>query len=229
MDSNRCVEIPDSLDDITAAAIANPGMAAWAGLVVRGALKAGQTVMINGATGTAGRLTAQLAKHLGAGTVMATGRNAEELEELKKLGADVVVPFALPEGGDGFEKRLKGIFANGIDLVIDYLWGESARRIVVALAQTVAEKPVRFVQIGSAAGEPTLALSGTVLREAAIELVGSGLGSVSTERLLQGISDVFERVQAAGLKIATQVHPLSEVAEVWARASGRPRVVFAIQ
>jgi NADPH:quinone reductase-like Zn-dependent oxidoreductase len=45
--------VPDALDDITAAAIANPGMSAWAALVERAGLRPGETVLINGATGTA--------------------------------------------------------------------------------------------------------------------------------------------------------------------------------
>ena len=53
VNSRRCVEIPGSLDDITAAAIANPGMSAWAALVERAHLVAGETVLVNGATGTA--------------------------------------------------------------------------------------------------------------------------------------------------------------------------------
>ena len=69
----------------------------------------GETVLVNGATGTAGRLAVQLAKHLGAGKVIATGRNAEELEEVKKLGADIVIPFTLgtlaPIGSKGLRER----------------------------------------------------------------------------------------------------------------------------
>ena len=56
-----------------AAAIANPGMSAWAALVERAVLKPGETVLINGATGSAGRVAVQIAKHLGAGKVIATG------------------------------------------------------------------------------------------------------------------------------------------------------------
>jgi NADPH:quinone reductase-like Zn-dependent oxidoreductase len=63
----RCVPIPDSVDDITAAAIANPGMSAWGALVERAHITAGETVLINGATGTAGRIAVQLAKYLGGG------------------------------------------------------------------------------------------------------------------------------------------------------------------
>jgi len=95
MSANRCVKLPDALDDITAAAIANPGMSAWAALVERAHLAPGETVLVNGATGTAGRLAVQLAKYLGAGKVIATARKAEDLEEVKKLGADIVIPFTL--------------------------------------------------------------------------------------------------------------------------------------
>jgi NADPH:quinone reductase-like Zn-dependent oxidoreductase len=133
--TSQCVELPDSLDEITAAAIANPGMSAWAALVERAHLVAGETVLVNGSTGTAGRLAVQLAKYLEAGKIIATGRNEEELEEVKKLGANVVIPFALgmlhPSGAKDYEDALKQVFASGINVVIDYLWGESAKIVIV--------------------------------------------------------------------------------------------------
>jgi NADPH:quinone reductase-like Zn-dependent oxidoreductase len=231
--SDRCVELPDSLDEITAAAIANPGMSAWAALVERAHLAAGETVLINGATGTAGRLAVQLAKYLGAGKVIATGRNVEELEEVKELGADVVIPFTLgalhPSGAGDYEKALRQAFASGIDVVIDYLWGESAKTLIVAIAKTVEDgTPVRFVHVGGASREENIELPGAALRSSAILLMGSGAKSVRLPVLLQAIRNVFEVVQPAGLKIATRVVPLCEVEEVWEKATGKPRVVFSM-
>lgn len=232
INSRRCVDIPQSVDDITAAAIANPGMSAWAGLVERARLVAGETVLVNGATGTAGRLAVQLARHLGAARVIATGRNVKELEEIKQLGADTVVPFALdaehPLGASDYEQALKDTFSSGIDVVIDYLWGESAKTIIVALAKTIEDKPVRFVHVGAAGGDMNIELPGAALRSAAITLMGSGIGSVSRVGLVQSIRNVFEAVQPAGLKIATEVVPISNVEAVWDKAAGRPRVVFTI-
>jgi len=200
--SRRLLEIPDALDDVTAAAIANPGMSAWAGLVVRGNLKAGETVLVNGATGVAGRVAVQLAKYLGASKVIATGRNAAELDELNAIGADVVIPFTLdaahPDGAKAFESALRETFESGIDVVLDYLWGESAKTIIAALAKTVDDKPVRFVHVGSASGEPDITLPGAALRSSAITLMGSGVGSVSREGLMRSISSVFEAVGPAG-------------------------------
>lgn len=53
---SQCIALPDDLDDVTAAAIANPGMSAWAALKERAELAAGEVVLVNGATGAAGRL-----------------------------------------------------------------------------------------------------------------------------------------------------------------------------
>src|ERR1700735_4969389 len=63
--SNQCITISDDLDDVTAAAIANPSMSAWAALVERAHLQPGETVLVNGATGTAGRIAVQRAEFLG--------------------------------------------------------------------------------------------------------------------------------------------------------------------
>jgi NADPH:quinone reductase-like Zn-dependent oxidoreductase len=65
--ATQCLLLPDDLDDVTAAAIANPGMSSWAAYTERARLQPGETVLINGATGTAGRLAVQIAKYLGAG------------------------------------------------------------------------------------------------------------------------------------------------------------------
>jgi NADPH:quinone reductase-like Zn-dependent oxidoreductase len=231
--SDHCVELPDSLDEITAAAIANPGMSAWASLVERAHLASGETVLVNGATGTAGRVAVQLAKHLGAGKVIATGRNAEELEEVRQLGADVVIPFSLgatnPAGSSDYEDALQQVFASGIDVVIDYLWGESAKTIILAIAKADEDaSPVRFVQVGEAGREATIDLPAAALRSSGIVLMGSGLRGVRFSTLLQSIGSVFRTVQPAGLKIETATVPLSQVEEVWEKATGRPRVVFSI-
>jgi len=231
--SQQCIELPDDLDDITAAAIANPGMSAWCALEQRAHLKPGETVLINGATGTAGRLAVQLARYLGAAKVIATGRNEAELEEVKSLGADVVIPFALgalqPSGSRAYEDALKEQFATGIDVVVDYLWGESAKTVIVAIAKAVEDgTPVRFVHVGGASREENIELPGAALRSSAITLMGSGVKSVRLQGLIEAIKNVFQAVASAHLQIATRPVPLTEVEQVWDHAGGKPRVVFTL-
>ena len=66
-------------------------MSSWIALVWRARLEPGETVLILGATGVAGRLAVQVARHLGAGRVIGAGRRAEALEALAGLGADATI------------------------------------------------------------------------------------------------------------------------------------------
>jgi NADPH:quinone reductase-like Zn-dependent oxidoreductase len=231
VDSRRCIPVPDALDDVTAAAIANPGMSAWAALFERAHLQRGETVLVNGATGTAGRIAVQIAKHLGAGRVIGTGRNAAELSELRALGADAVIPFRLeePNGANAYEEALTGEFERGIDVVIDYLWGASAKTVIVAIAKAVEDAhPVRFVHVGGASGDANIELPGAALRSSAIQLMGSGAKSVPLPKLLAAVGKVFDAVGPASLQIATKAVPLSSIEENWS-APGKPRVVFTMK
>jgi NADPH:quinone reductase-like Zn-dependent oxidoreductase len=232
VETQHCIRLPEGLDDCTAAAIANPGMSAWVAMMERAHLKTGETVLVNGATGTAGRLAVQLAKYLGAARVIATARNQQELEEVKALGADVTTPFTLgalhPFGAKHYEEALIQEFANGIDVVVDYLWGESARTIIAAIAKGIEDpRPVRFVHVGGASGEESIDLPGAGLRSSAIVLMGSGAKSVPWSGLFGAIGSVFEAAIPAGLQIATKTVPLADVEQYWS-AGGKPRVVFTL-
>src|SRR5262249_46458632 len=85
------VPVPDDIDPIIAASAPSSTMTALFPLKWGAKLEAGDTVLINGATGFAGKLAIQVAKLLGAGRVIGTGRNAESLESLRELGADAVI------------------------------------------------------------------------------------------------------------------------------------------
>ncbi len=231
VDPRRTITLPDNLDDVAAAALANPGMSCFAALIERARFQAGETVLINGATGSAGVVAVQVAKQLGAGKVIVTGRNAHELDTLRSLGADVVIPFDLrsenPQGVAHLEQALTAAFADGLDVVVDYLWGTSARIIIVAVAKAVEDAhPVRFVQVGEASREP-VELPAAALRSSAIQIMGSGLKSVPLPRLLEGIRQTFDLAAQGKLYLPTEVVPLSTVTENW-EASGKPRLVFTL-
>jgi NADPH:quinone reductase-like Zn-dependent oxidoreductase len=226
------VSLPEEMDDVTAAAIANPGMSAWAALVERAQLQPGETVLVNGATGAAGKLAIQLAKYLGAGRIIAAGRNPEALGRLLPLGADAVIPFALgsenPDGAEEYEKALRSEFAHGIDVVVDYLWGESARTVIVAIAKAVEDaRPVRFIHVGGASREENVAIPGVALRSSAIQLMGSGAKSVPLGKLLEGIRRIFEIAGPSSFQVATVTAPLPAIEQAWS-APGNPRTVITI-
>ena len=141
---------------------------------------------------------------------------------LRTLGADAVVSL----GGDDetIEAALREHFTEGIDVVLDYLWGASARSILIAGAKVGADGvPIRFVQIGSASGSD-MAMPSAVLRSSAIEMKGSGLGSVGLARLTASIDGVFRAAAEAALSLDHQTIPLSDVATTW-RQEGQ-RIVY---
>jgi NADPH:quinone reductase-like Zn-dependent oxidoreductase len=224
--SAQCIALPDELDDVTAAAIANPGMSSWAAYTERAGLQAGETVLVNGATGTAGRLAVQIAKHLGAGKVIATGRNSDALKALPALGADVTIPLGDDEAK--MESAFKEQFAAGVDVVIDYLWGRSAERLLIAGAKAGRDAvPIRFVQIGAVSGTD-ITLPAAVLRSSAIALMGSGIGSIPLDRMLHAIEALLHATVQAGFQIRTSAVPLSDIERAWCHDDSTQRTVFTM-
>lgn len=217
--AGHLLPLPDELDDQMAAVIANPGMSSWAALTERAGLRVGETVLINGATGASGRLAVKIARHLGAARVIATGRNEAIL---RAVGADEVVLLGSDE--TAIEAALREHFAGGIDVVLDYLWGASARSILVAGAKAAPEgRAIRFVQIG-AVGGAEVTLPASVLRSSSIELKGSGLGSVGLPQLIAAINGVFQAAAKAEFTLDYRAIPLSEVTTTW-NAAGQ-RIVY---
>lgn len=221
----HCLPLPEGLDDVTAAALANPGMSSWAAFTERARLKAGETVLINGATGASGRLAIQIAKVLGAKRIIATGRNADALASLAALGANTTI--LLTDKPVILEEAFRHQFSQGVDVVIDYLWGASAQGLLIAAAKAGADAvPIRFVQVGSMS-DANITLPSAVLRSSAIELMGSGIGSIPLDRLITSISGVLQAAMPDGFQIATHVVPLSDVEHVWSRGGG-DRIVFTM-
>ena len=219
----HCIPLPPALDDVTAAAIAIPGMSSWAALAERAKLVKGETVLINGATGVSGRLAVQVAKYLGAGKIIATGRNAETLQSLKALGTDETINIA--QDNDALENAFQQHFQQGIGVVLDYLWGQSAELLLAAGAKAAPEAvPLRFVQIGSMSAA-TITLPSAALRSSAIELMGSGIGSIPMARLLASIEQLLNATVPGGFEIATNPVPLSQVEDHWANEN-QARTVF---
>jgi NADPH2:quinone reductase len=219
------IPLPDGLDDVTAAGIANPAMSSYAALTARAKFTSGESVLILGATGVAGQLSIQIAKRLGARRVIASGRGS--LEHLKSLGADAVVqtdqdPAAVVSA---FRSEITG----GIDVVLDYLWGQPAERLLEAIAQkgglSKTAPRIRYVQIGDSAGK-TIALPASILRSSGLELLGSGFGSASLDQLRQAISDFFQAAAKAPFQFRTKAAPLSDVEALWNKTEGAVRLVF---
>jgi NADPH2:quinone reductase len=221
------VRLPDGLDSVTAAGIANPGMSSWVALQMRAQFRAGESVLILGATGTAGQLAVQIAKRLGARRVVGAGRNPEALAAAKNFGADAVVSLEQPRESLVAAFRSE-IADHGVDVVLDYLWGESAECCLAAIAQkglSHAARRIRFVQIGQSAA-PTITLPAATLRSSGLELLGSGFGSASMEEIFRALAEFFREAVKTPFVTKIQAAALRDVESLWNAPERGARLVF---
>lgn len=224
-----CVPLPDAVEDVTAAALANPAMSSWAALTARAKFVSGESVLILGATGVAGQLAVQIARRLGARRVVAAGRNPKALAELASLGADAVI--SLDQERNALVEAFRAEVAEGkINIVLDYLWGQPAECLLQAISQkglSHAASRVRFVQIGTSAG-PTISLAGATLRSSGLELLGSGFGSASLQEIMKAVGEFFQEAAKKPFQSAVKTASLREVETLWNIPEQGTRIVFQI-
>ncbi len=221
-----CMPIPHELDDATVAAMMNPGMSSWGALEHRAHFVAGESVLILGATGAAGKMAVQIAKRMGARRIVAAGRDAEALEETRQLGADATI--SLKQDHDALVAAFRSeIAAEKIDVILDYVCGAPAEAVLEAIAQRGLDHEswrIRYVQIGSMAG-PTITLRAEVLRSSGLEMVGSGFGSVSMEKIFESLRSILKEAAERPFAIKLKKAPLSDVEKLW-NSKEDARLVF---
>jgi NADPH:quinone reductase-like Zn-dependent oxidoreductase len=221
-DVRRCVPVPDGADEAVIAAAMNPAMSSWLALRLRVPFAAGQSVLVLGATGNAGALAVQVARRLGAGRVVAAGRDAERL---RALAADTTVALTddLESSGEALAQA-----ASDVDVVIDYLWGAPAERALVSLVTARADRgaPLSWIQVGSVAG-PTMSLPSVALRSTNLRVLGSGQGSIPVAGIVAELPALVAEIAAGTFKVDAVRVPLSRVESAWTEPVPRgQRLVF---
>jgi NADPH2:quinone reductase len=138
--------VPDAMPDEHAAAFTIGYQTAWIGLVIRGGLRRGETLLVHGAAGGTGFPAVQLGKALGA-RVIGVVRGADKVERSRQDGADHVVDSALCPDGDWPAAVREAAGEAGVDVVFDPVGGDALRRSLGCLAYGG-----RLVAIGFASG-----------------------------------------------------------------------------
>lgn len=119
--------IPDGVSDVDAAALPIAYGTARRMMVARGQVKAGEKVLVLGATGGVGTGAVQLAKLAGA-EVIACGGNADKCEKLRAIGADHVIDTSQEDFVPAIHARFgkpKIWGGGGVDVVVNYIGGDT--------------------------------------------------------------------------------------------------------
>jgi NADPH:quinone reductase-like Zn-dependent oxidoreductase len=123
-DAANLARVPDGLDFVQAAALPIAAVAAWQSLNFAGPVTQGQRILIHGAAGGLGGFAVQFAHQAGA-EVFATALSSD-VAYVKDLGADHVIAY---------DKQKFEDTARKIDLVLDYVGGETLARSWSVLAE----------------------------------------------------------------------------------------------
>lgn len=212
------VPVPEGVDAVTAASVPSSTLTALFPLKWGAKLQPGETVLVNGATGFAGRLAIQVAKLLGAGRIVGTGRDAEALQSLHALGADSVID--LKQSPDRLVKAFKDAAEEaGYNIILDFLWGRPTEILIKTLVPdklAFAWGRTRLIQIGEMA-ESTIMLSADALRTSGLEITGAGAG-LTPKAIGEGTTQVLDWIKAGKLKAEIETVPLNDVERAWGRA-----------
>jgi NADPH:quinone reductase-like Zn-dependent oxidoreductase len=212
-DSGRSLVLPDGADVVKIAAAMNPAMSSWVALRRRVPLRPRQRVLVLGATGSAGTMAVQVARRLGAGHVVAAGRDADRLRALTAVGADDLVQLT---GDSDATARALAESAAESDIVLDYLWGKPAQQAIMALltARSDRSRALDWIAIGAVAG-PTIELPSVALRSANFRLQGNGQGAVSTAGYLAELPSLVAEIDAGTIAVTAAAVPLADVERAW--------------
>jgi NADPH:quinone reductase-like Zn-dependent oxidoreductase len=193
--AENIVEIPDNIDFPEACAPLLVTLTAWRMLIIRGKLRAGETVLIVGAGGGVNSTSIQIAKIAGA-TVYVVASNAEKAEKARELGADFVIDRSRADWRKEVQRLTE---KRGVDLVVDNVGSAT-----LDTSMAVVARGGRIVIVGNTSG-PQAEIDIRKIFGKQISLIGSTMGGP------QDFRNITRLLWSGRIKaIIDEVIPLSE-------------------
>jgi NADPH2:quinone reductase len=220
VEAERLVPMPDAMDYVPASAFILTYGTSYHALKDRAQLKAGETLLVLGASGGVGIAAIQLGKAMGARVIAAASSEAK-LAVCKDNGADELIDYA----ADDLRTRVKAITAGrGVDVVYDPVGGPYSEPALRDMAWNG-----RFLVVGFAAGEiPKVALNLVLLKGCAIVGVFWGAFTRAEPQRSRRNNEELMQLYLEG-KVKPHIHatyPLAEAAKalnevLYKRVSGK--------
>ena len=162
--------VPDSMDQVKAAALPMNYGTTWFALHDRALIKSGESLLVTGASGGTGSAAIQLGLAAGA-RVIAVAGGKEKVDACRELGADVVIDHKEEE--DLVEKVREVTNNSGVDVAYDPVGGEVFQKLRRCMAWNG-----RLLVIGFVAGIPEIATNHVLLKNYSVVGVhwGASLG-----------------------------------------------------
>jgi NADPH2:quinone reductase len=206
-DVSRVLPLPDEIDFATGAAFSMTYATSYYALKDRGKLKAGEKLLVLGASGGVGLASIEIGKAMGA-HVIAAASSAEKLEVCQQHGADEVINYTTED----LKERVKALTGgNGVDVIFDPVGGAYTEPALRGMAWSG-----RYLVIGFAAGDiPRIPLNLALLKSCSI--VGVFWGAFATrepELNRSYLQELFSWVSTGKLRpLISTTYPLTRAAD----------------
>ncbi len=216
IDPDKAFPVPDNMDDDLAVALGIAGLAAWLPLTRHADVSAGQSVLVLGATGVVGNIAVQAAKILGAGHVVAAGRDEDALNSTRDLGADALVQL----GGDDDAEALTSEAGDGYDVVVDLVYGDPFLAALEASAVGAT-----LITVGQGAGAAPAVPFRMMMGRSHVGHMNDFLPN----RVLRQAYDELTKLAADGrIQVETTRYSLDEAERAWQAQAESPHVKIGV-
>jgi len=216
VDARHALPIPKGLSLVEAGALPETAFTVFTNVFEGGALKAGETFVVHGATSGIGVMAIQMAKAAGA-RVIGTSRGADKAAETLKLGADL----SIDTSAEDFAERIKA--EGGADVILDMVGGEFTPRNLDCL------KPLGRNVLIATQGGATAQINLMQVMQKRLILTGSTLRPRTADekaRLTAAVeATVWPWIEAGKIKpLVDRTYPLSEAAAAHAHVESGSHV-----
>jgi NADPH2:quinone reductase len=216
---DRIVPVPSGVGDELAVALGVAGIAGWMAVRDRADLTLTDEVLVLGASGAVGQVAVKAAASAG-NRVIAAGRNARALAG---LGANATVDLT----ADDLGHEIAAAAPDGVDVVIDMVWGRAVVAAIGALRQHG-----RIIQVGNASG-PMVEMPAGPFRGGRLDLRGYSIYSERWDHVASAYSELCRAAAGGHVDIPIETLPLRELPEAWERqvrfATGGKKLVLLPQ
>ncbi len=211
--------IPAGMSDDQAAAFPLVYQTSYVGLVVRGALKQGETVLVHSAAGGVGLAAVQIARALGAGRIIGTAGSDHKLELIRQQGADIAINYQTEDFVEVVKRETDG---RGADVIYDPVGGEIGQRSTKCIAFEG-----RLLIVGFTGGAFSNFVSNHILLKN-YSVVGVHWGSYQKHRpatIAQAWKALWEMYRAGQLRpVVGRRYPMPQVADAMELLTSRAAV-----
>lgn len=202
--------VPDSVPDDQAAALGVSGTGALVALE-QAKIQPGERVLVLGATGVLGRIGLQIARQMGAGTLVAAARNLQMLRQLRAGGlADEIIQIGQADDLAALEAGARG----GWNVILDILFGKPAEAALKTSAMGA-----RMVSVSRMAS-PSINIELVDLGFRSISGVGTGIRPAAERKAAFG--RLMAMAAAGKLRVDVTRFRLDEAPQAWAAQSNSP-------